>query len=217
MIQAVIFDMDGLMFDTERIGLKVWQEIAQEWHQPRLNDLIWQCLGTNDSFRSNLFANEFDETFDYDLFCETEMSRRIERTLQSVPTKEGLYELLDYLKKHAIKMAVATSSSMETAEKILKAAKVFDYFDVIVTGNMVEHSKPSPDIFLLACKKLDANITLTLGLEDSINGIRALHSAGIRAVMIPDLVQPDEETGRLYYKKLDNLSQVIEIIDGENL
>ena len=150
MIKAVVFDMDGLMFDTEKIGIRTWNRLSEELGYPKLYNLIYTCFGTNHNFKRKYFAEVLGEDFPYDLF----LKREIEITGQTlkeegVPHKKGLVELLKYLKENNIKTAVATSTIYEPAIEHIKDAGVFDYFDAIVTGDMTENGKPAPGFPLL--------------------------------------------------------------------
>ena len=127
------------------------------------------------------------------------------------PVKKGLYELLEVLREKKLRLAVATSSSYESAARLLEEAAVFDYFDAIVTGNMVERSKPAPDIYEKACTALGVLPEYALALEDSYNGIRSAHAAGMKVIMIPDLLTDSACVDDLLYGKMDSLSEVAEM------
>ena len=116
-----------------------------------------------------------------------------------MPVKEGAYEVLTYLREHGYKVALATSTPWETVEDHLARTDMAGYFDVIVTGDMIENGKPAPDIYLLAAERLGVDPADCVGVEDSPNGVRSVHAAGMRAVMIPDMVdqaQPGEHGSR---------------------
>lgn len=217
MIKAVIFDMDGLMFDTEKIGIRTWNKLSEELGYPKLHNLIYTCFGTNHNFKRKYFAEVLGENFPYDLFVK----REIEITGQTlkdegVPHKEGLVELLEYLKNNNIRTAVATSTIYEPAVEHIKDAGVFDYFDAIITGDMTEKGKPHPDIYLKACEKLGVSPSDAMGLEDSYNGVRAIYSAGMKAVMIPDMVEPDDEMREKTFAIKKTLLDVISLIEEIN-
>lgn len=217
MIKAVIFDMDGLMFDTEKIGIRTWNKLSEELGYPKLYNLIYTCFGTNHNFKRKYFAEVLGEEFPYDLFVK----REIEITGQTlkdegVPHKKGLVELLEYLKNNNIKTAVATSTIYEPAIEHIKDAGVFDYFDAIITGDMTEKGKPEPDIYLKACTEVGVDPTDAIGLEDSYNGVRAIYSAGMKAVMIPDMVQPDDEMREKTFAIKESLLDVIDILENIN-
>ncbi len=217
MIKAVVFDMDGLMFDTEKIGIRTWNTLSEELGYPKLYNLIYTCFGTNDNFKRKYFAEVLGEDFPYDYFRKREFEvtgKTLEE--EGVPHKSGLVELLQYLKDNNIKRAVATSTPQDPALKHIKNAGVFDYFDVIITGDMTEKGKPEPDIYLKACEELGVDPKDAMGIEDSFNGIRAVFSAGMKAVMIPDMVEPDDEMRSKCFAIEKSLSDVISLIDELN-
>lgn len=217
MIKAVVFDMDGLMFDTEKIGIRTWKALSVELGYPKLDGLIYTCFGTNDTFKRKYFPEVLGEDFPYDHFRKREMEitgKTLEE--EGVPHKPGLVELLEYLKKNNIRRAVATSTPYEPALKHIKMAGIYDYFDTIITGDMTENGKPAPDIYLKACSELGVEPTDAMGLEDSYNGVRAIYSAGMKAVMIPDMVEPDDEMRKKTYAIEETLSDVINLIEEIN-
>ncbi len=217
MVEAVVFDMDGLMFDTEKIGIRTWNTLSEELGYPKLHNLIYTCFGTNHIFKRKYFAEVLGEDFPYDLFCKREIEIT-GKTLkeEGVPHKKGLVELLSYLKKNNIKTAVATSTVYAPAIEHIKDAGVYDYFDVIITGDMTEKGKPEPDIYLKACYELGVDPKNAIGLEDSYNGVRAIFSAGMKAIMIPDMVEPDDEMRDKAYAIRNSLLEVIDVIERMN-
>ena len=217
MIKAVVFDMDGLMFDTEKIGIRTWKTLSVELGYPKLDGLIYTCFGTNDNFKRKYFAEVLGVDFPYDYFRKREMEvtgQTLEE--EGVPHKPGLVELLEYLKNNNIKRAVATSTPNKPALSHIKKGGIYDYFDVIITGDMTENGKPAPDIYLKACSELGIEPEDAMGLEDSYNGVRAIYSAGMKAVMIPDMVEPDEEMYEKTYAIKESLHEVINLIEEIN-
>ena len=132
---------------------------------------------------------------------------------KGVPLKEGLPELLEYLKGQDIRMAVATSTQQSLAEKMLKIAGVYEYFDAVAYGNKVKRSKPFPDIFQKAAEDLGVPMRECLVLEDSPNGIRAGAAAGCKAVMVPDLMEPTDELQTLTAAIVPDLFAVVPLLD----
>ncbi len=213
MIRAVVFDMDGLMFDTERIGIRTWSTLAKELGYPKLDGLIYTCFGTNYTFKRKYFAEELGEDFPFEHFVKREIEITDETLKkEGIPHKEGLVELLEFLKLNGIKCAVATSTSYHPAIDRLEAAGVDKYFDKVITGDMTEKGKPEPDIYLKACAELNVDPEDAIGLEDSYNGVRAIYSAGMRAVMIPDMVEPNDEMRDKTFAIKASLSDVIKLI-----
>ena len=132
-----------------------------------------------------------------------------------VPVKKGLYNLLDFLQKNDCKMAVASSSPRWEVEKHLKDAGIYEYFKGIICGDMVENSKPDPEIYLKACALLEANPSECYALEDSKNGLLAAHRAGCRPIMVPDLWQPDEDILKIIDGKYEDLDEVKVAFEGK--
>ena len=125
-----------------------------------------------------------------------------------MPVKKGLYNLLNYLKENSCKMAVASSSPRWEVEKHLKDANIYEYFIWIVCGDMVQNSKPDPEIYLKACELLKANQSECYALEDSKNGLLSAYRAGCKPIMVPDLWQPDDEILNVIVGKYEDLDEV---------
>ena len=123
--------------------------------------------------------------------------------------------MLSYLKAHGYKVGMATSTPWDTVKDHLERTDMMGYFDTIVTGDMIEHGKPAPDIYLLAAERLGVDPAECIGVEDSMSGVRSIHAAGMRAVMIPDMIQPTPEVEALVWKKLTELSELITLLEGE--
>lgn len=189
MFQAVVFDMDGLMFDSERMIQRSWDVVGVKMGFGKMGKDIYHTLGLNNAERERYFKSAYGEDFPYLEFRENYRAEVVRDTRENgTPVKKGLYELLEVLKEKQMKLAVATSSSYENTVELLKETKVYSYFQEIVTGNMVEHSKPAPDIYQKACEKLGVLPEHALALEDSYNGIRSGYAAGMKVIMIPDLL-----------------------------
>ena len=134
----------------------------------------------------------------------------------SVPVKKGLYELLEYLKRADCRIGIASSSPYEEIRHNIKDAGIAEYFQDIVSCEMVTHSKPAPDPFALASERLGVHPGRCLALEDSNNGIRSAHAAGLLPVMVPDLIQPEDTVRPLLFAELPDLFAVIELLEMEN-
>ena len=194
--RGVIFDMDGLIFDSERIIMEAWQEMGRQLGYEDFGKNIFQTWGMNREAREKYFLDKYGEEFPYEVFQEGYrqlVQRRIRE--QGLPTKRGLGELLDYLKGEGIPMAVGTSSSRLYTLQKLQEAGIDAYFSAVLCGDMVTHSKPHPEIYERACEALSIEPREALVLEDSRNGIRAALAAGASVIWIPDLVTelPQEE------------------------
>ncbi len=215
MIKGVVFDMDGLMIDTEKLLMRFWIQSAQEFGFDMQKEHVLQIRSLAPKYAIEKFKSFFGEEFDY----YSVKKRRIELmnnyiSQNGIEKKYGLDELLKYLTENGYKKAVATATDIERTEKYLKSLEVYGYFDEIVTATMVKNGKPAPDIYLYACKKIGLEPSECLALEDSPNGIRSAHDAGCNAVMIPDLLEPDKETYKLLFAKADNLLEVIDLLEN---
>lgn len=214
-IKGLIFDMDGLMLDTEKLLLKFWIQSANEFGFDMKREHVLGIRSLAAKYAIPKLQDIFGKSFDYYEVRKRRielMNKYIEEN--GVEKKPGLDVLLEYLKIHGYKIAVATATDKPRAEIYLKSVGVLDYFDVMVCGPMVENGKPEPDIYLKACELLKLKPSECLALEDSPNGIISAYRAGCKPVMIPDLSQPDEEIFCLLYKKLDRLDCVIDLLEN---
>lgn len=215
MIKAVVFDMDGVLFDTERICLEAWNEAAilMEEAPGDIEASLKDCIGLNRNDTQLYFQEKYGEDFDYDKFRQLNSKAFGEIIARDgLPVKDGVYEILEYLKKAGTRIALASSSRRVSVLGHLKEAGITDYFEAVVTGDMVEHSKPDPEIYRMACESLGLPPCEVMAVEDSPNGIRSAAAAGMKAVMVPDLVQPDEEISQLLYLKCDSLLGIVDYL-----
>lgn len=218
MFQAVVFDMDGLMFDTERMIQRSWDVVGVQMGFGKMGKDIYHTLGLNNAQREQYFKDTYGEDFPYLEFRENYRAEVHRVTMErGTPVKKGLYELLEVLREKGLRLAVATSSSYESAKRLLEEAKVFEYFHAVVTGNMVERSKPAPDIYLKACEALGVSPEYALALEDSYNGIRSAHAAGMKVIMVPDLLTDSSCVDELLYGKVESLADVAELLQNLDL
>lgn len=208
-ISGVVFDMDGLMFDSERIVQYSWDVAGVKMGYGKLGDNIYHTLGFNREKRIQYFKEKYGEDFPFGKFQEIYRAAFYEYVENhGLPVKKGLHELLELLKEKQIPMAVATSSSHEHAVNNLKQEGIFDYFKVVITGNMVTEAKPSPEIYLKACRELKIAPDEALALEDSYNGIRSAHNAGMITIMVPDLLKDSSCVDNILDGKMDSLLDV---------
>ena len=217
MVRGVIFDMDGLMFDTERRATVLWNQVGDELRIDMTEEFLDSFRGQNPTAIRNAFLQRFGREFDFDgcMGRKDELQHRyIEE--KGVPLKEGLPELLEYLKGQDIRMAVATSTQQSLAEKMLKIAGVYEYFDAVAYGNKVKRSKPFPDIFQKAAEDLGVPMRECLVLEDSISGVQAGKAAGGYIIHIPDVVVVPEEVKDGITAELRSLRDVIDWIEHAN-
>lgn len=209
--KGAIFDMDGLIFDTERIYQQTWQELATE-RDIRLEDGFLEAVsGTNGLYMRQVIEKFYHVPDGSPIVAEC-MERIRKKLSVYVPVKEGVYEILAFFRTKGIRIAVASSSSMEQIEENLQKARIREYFDALVSGAGVEHGKPAPDIFLCAAERIGCVPNECLVFEDSENGIRAGYAASCITVMVPDLIEPSPEILPYCSKIYPNLMQAMEEI-----
>lgn len=214
MIEAIVFDMDGLLFDSERIVQRSWEEAGNQLGLEHMGETIYHTLGMNLAGRNHYFRNTIAKDFPCEEFAKQARIWFYKIVNEEgLPMKNGARELLEYGKANGYRMAIATSSRKEYALKNLKAAKIYDFFDAGVFGDMVQHAKPDPEIYLKACDSIGAAPANCIALEDAPAGIRAAYVAGMKPIMIPDLVAPTPEIEALLYETCDTLLGVIGILE----
>lgn len=212
-ITAVLFDMDGLVLDTEKLYTRFWQEAARACGYPMTKEQALGMRSLNRGAGLKKMQSYFGDKADYDVIRQKRielMDAFVEK--EGVTVKPGIWELLAFLKERGMKTAIATSSPLERTVLYLSSVGLQNSFDELVSGYMVEQGKPEPDIYLYAAKKLGTEPCNCMVLEDSPAGILAAHRAGCLPVMIPDQDEPDEETGKLLYAKADSLTGIISLL-----
>lgn len=208
--QAVVFDMDGVIFDTERLVIEFWKEVAKKHNIPNVEHTCIQCLGANRVRTREIFLENYGADFPYDPY-RAEVTELFNTHYKGVPlpAKPGVRELLSYLQEQDIKVGLASSTAQHLVRDEIGTAGLLPYFQTLVCGDMVEHSKPAPDIFLKACEILNADPTKSIAIEDSFNGIRSAHCAGMIPIMVPDQVQPTDEIRTLAFHVMPSLLDVL--------
>lgn len=208
-MNTVIFDMDGVIFDSEALVLRCWEEVALRHGIQGVEKVCHECLGTNSAVSKAIFLRHYGDDFPYDVYKQ-EMSELFHSHASGgrLPKKPGVEELMGYLREHGFKVGLASSTREELVRRELADGGLLGYFDQVVGGDMVKRSKPEPDIFLEACRRLGAEPGDCYVIEDSYNGIRAAYAAGMHPIMVPDLVEPTEEIKGLAEKVLVSLGDV---------
>lgn len=207
-IKCIVFDMDGIIFDTERLYIECWKDIARKYDLKNVDEVCKQCIGTTEEVTKQIVLDNYGELFPYDEYRIDVVGRFKEKIKSGIPVKKGVRELLSYLKEYGVRIAIASSTKTDTIKMELTATELISYFDEIIGGDQVENSKPAPDSFLKACKALGTEPSVTYGIEDSYNGVRALSKAGMKPIMVPDLLEPTDEMRGLVETIKDDLLMV---------
>lgn len=211
--ELIIFDMDGLMFDTERIYYKAFQMAGEEYGIKITWNLYKSIIARNTNYIIKVLKEHLGE--EVPVFELNERKRAISLEIiekEGLKVQPGLYELLEELKKQNIKKAVATSSGRQKTMKFLEESRLTDCFDAIVCGDELEESKPNPEIFLHAAQKVNCKPEASWVLEDSKLGLTAAKRGGMRAIFVPDLVKDDEEMYQMADVVAESLSDIIKMV-----
>lgn len=214
--KAVIFDMDGVIFDTERVYLEIWKSVFEKYGYKMTKELYITVMGTG---RKNVIKT-FLENFGDDLPIEKMYEEKDNQLFyiienQGIPLKKGVKELFSMLKEKNYKIALATSAKRDRVEKQIKDKWLKESFDAIVCGDDVEKGKPSPDIFLKAAKKIDVEPENCFVVEDSPAGIKAAFSGGMKGIHVEDLKAADEDILKYCEKNFKNLQEIKEYLSCE--
>jgi len=213
MIKAVIFDMDGLMFDTERLALYSLSDVGNKIGLDITEDIVHSTIGLSwDNVKLQLFSI-FGE-FDFDnmkILYQEYIDQYIEE--HGLPIKRGLEELIFYINKSNLKKAICTGSYQDVVSYYLKKSSLDEVFDTIVTGDLDIPGKPAPDIYIHTAKLLGVKTKECMVLEDSPAGIKAAYDAGAIPVMVRDLVEPTKETEMIALRIVDSLFDIIALIE----
>lgn len=205
---AVIFDMDGVLFDTENIAQQCWEKAAEIMEWPEWRETYLKVVGSTMEVQNQELQKALG----------SEGAERFHQTIRSqfstgfgvrpLPQKSGVSEVLNILKEHQIPIAVASSTVKEYVIRNTTDAQIDGYFDAMIGGDQIQNSKPAPDIFLAAAEALDVMPEKCYVVEDSFNGIRSAHAAGTHPLMVPDVLEPTEEIRRLAEEVFPSLLEV---------
>lgn len=217
MICAVIFDMDGVLIDTEKHYNAARCQAATEAGFPFTREHALLLRSCEAKEGEKLMQGIFGPSFDYYAIRERRRELVRERLAQyGLEKKPGVEETLRFLRAKGIKTAVATATALDITKSHLTTIGVCDLFDSIVSAKNVAHGKPEPDVYLYACEQIGERPQDCMAVEDSPNGIMAAYRAGLRTVMVPDLTQPDEELTKYLYACVNSLSDLCELVDKED-
>ncbi len=214
---AIIFDMDGVLIDSERIAFKCFQEVFKE-HNYKIDEKFYlRLIGRNVKSIKIIMMKEYGPDFPFEIIYDKKVKMALEVTEKNgVIIKLGVHELLDYLNEKNYKIAVATSTKRERALQLLEEAKIKDKVNYVICGDQVENSKPDPEIFLKAAKGLKVNPEKCIVIEDSDAGITAAHAAKMIGIHVPDMKVLEADTMELAFKICENLIKVKEYLEEAN-
>lgn len=209
MIKAIIFDMDGLMIDSERVTFECYQERLKDMNLTMDEEFYKTLLGKPIKGIYQRFYDVYGNDFPIENVIQDVHQLMAERfETEGVPVKKGLVELLHYLKDNNYKTIVATSSNRDRVDKILAQAKITEFFDDSICGDEVTKGKPNPEVFLKSCQKLGVKVDEAIVLEDSEAGIQASYDANIKVICIPDMKYPEKQYEEKTFKILKDLTEV---------
>ena len=214
---SVIFDMDGVIFDTEMLCRKAWHSMEEEYgiSAEKMDQLLILCVGTNRAHMVKTFLEQLGNDFPVERFLDESMDRIAALGASGLPLKKGAVELLSWLKEQNALLALASSTKRSLVIQELTDAGLLDYFSVITGGDQITHSKPDPEIYLKACEKLGIDPKEAYAVEDSYNGIRSAFSAGMKPLMVPDLLPPTGEMEEKAHRIFDDLLEVRDFLAGK--
>lgn len=212
-IELVIFDMDGLMLDTERLNLQGWIEVGKKYNYNIHPENIQKIMGMTRCEHEPILREDFGEDFPYEKIYD-EKNQYVFDIIEKegVKIKPFLIELLDILDDMNIKKIVATGTGRERTLYLLKKAGIYGRFDDMICGSEVKNGKPNPEIFLTACKMANVSPKSAIVIEDSQNGLIAAHNADIKCFVVPDLQNPDPKYESYAEKICKSLNDVIDYI-----
>lgn len=207
---ATIFDMDGLLLDTERVCMEIFKQTCKDFNLPYLEQTYLNIIGRNEAGVEDLLRLSYGETMDYPVFRKQWKKAYLNIVEnEAIPVKDGVIALLNWLQTQNIPMVVATSTNRQLALKKLAMAGLSDYFSAVTAGDEVTNGKPDPEIYLLAAKRLNVNPSMCIAFEDSNNGVKAAVSAGMQTFQVIDLVQPCEEIKALGHEIYTSMNDVL--------
>lgn len=210
---AAIFDMDGLLIDSERPALAAFQAACNHFGMGDNFALYKQLLGTNQATTREILGKSLEAHIDREEFLSVFETLYHDSTKDGVPLMKGVINLLDFLDRREIPVAVATSTNSEKAIEKLETSGILHRFETVTGGDQVSNGKPAPDIYLKSAQSLNVQSSNCIALEDSPNGIKSAVSAGMHAIQIPQLVQPDEKLlslGHQVFTDLDEATNYLE-------
>ncbi len=213
---TIIFDMDGVLFDSENVDKKAWFELAARYGIDNIDKAFAECVGTPDETIIAVldrYCAESNAGIDGKEFRKASLEIFDEYVEKfGMPLKYYATECLKALKDKGFKIGLASSTPIERVKTQLTDTGLIGYFNDIVGGGMFIHGKPDPEIFLMSCERLGGSPKESIVIEDSFNGIRAAYAAGMKPIMVPDVLKPDDEMKEKAWKILSSLKEVKELL-----
>lgn len=205
-ITGLVFDMDGVLFDSESLVIASWKTVAARHDIKKIEETCRRCLGSNAPASRRIFLTSYGEEFPYEAY-HTEMFQTYQKAVEEgqLAMKPGVVEILSYCQKSGIPTALASSTNTRVVLHQLELFQIDRYFQKVIGGDAVTHSKPHPEIYQKALAALRSDPAKTVAIEDSYTGIRSAHAAGMQVVMIPDLLPPTPEITSLTVGVFDTL------------
>ena len=217
-VDAIIFDMDGVLIDSERISFQCYKEVLKEYKYEITEEFYVRFIGRNVEGIKLVMLEEYGSDFPFDEIYKKKAELAHKTTNENgVKIKPGVHELLDYLNKEGLKIAVATSTRRQRALELLEEAKIKEKVSYIICGDQVKNSKPDPEIFLKAADGLDVEPSNCLVIEDSDAGIMAAHAAGMTGIHVPDMKVLEDETKMLAFRVCEKLIDLKELLKNNHL
>ena len=217
-VRGLVFDMDGLLLDSEKVVKRSWDYVGNKLGYGNLGDHIFNTVGFNVNRRREYFLSNVDPNFPMDDFILMTRKKYHEIADQEgIEVKKGARELLSWANGEGYRIGLATSSREVHAKMSLKKVGLYDYFDGKIFGDRVVEGKPSPEIYLKACESIGVRPSEAIAFEDAPSGVQSAFAAGMKVVMVPDLVMPTETLEPLIWRQVEHLGMVIDLLKNRTI